>query len=596
MLLKNFPIFKGDGPYMPVLVDGLIRSLYFRPSYPKLAGWQGIRHTTLYGRCWSARITRHQGVFGLMFERENSEPGLVRSDFSLYYFPHPHEDLLEVFPLAAMAIAQEDDYSRIIGNFPALGRSLGLFQTGRLEICAGLCGKWMQIAVSALSRQRVRSRDGISLPDGRWLVAPGKYESDVPAWLLSFSLFRSLATTAGIVLNQGPDLTLISRSPGKLIEISRSGTKETEHPGISRLTLRLGLGKLPPNFSTLANGFFIPRNFKMQPWQDPAGITDCGLNPEGYRPDFIVFSGFLGSGKTTLIRDLLDRQMQKNFFSAVIQNEIGRENLDGKLLKGECELEEMDEGCVCCTLSGQIRRGVSRIMDRFSPDLIILETSGLANPKNITEDYRAIQDLVKPGPVITVVDALNFEDIIENSRLAREQVRAADRIIIAKADLVQEHILERLIKKIRKVNPGAHAFAGRNGRVNWSELLRLSEDAAKKNHPVPADTPDADNEILPDMKDIAGLTHVDEGFETLTLDFIRPLDKGELQRAMEKTGPGIYRIKGIVDLNNENTPFLVQKTGGKIDMEPLRDPRTDKRFLVFIGQGLDLEDLDSFPA
>jgi G3E family GTPase len=595
MLLKNFPIFKGDGPYIPVLVDGLIRSLYFRPSYPKLAGWQGIRHTTLFGRCWSARITRHLGVFGFMFEGEKTEPGLVRSDFSLYYFPHPDEKLLEVFPLAAMAIAQENDYTRIIGNFPALGQGLGLFQTGRMELCAGLSGKWMQISVSALSRQRVITREGISLPDGRCLVQPSGYESDVPAWLLSFALFRSLATTAGIVLSQGPELTLISRSPGEIMELGRSGAETTEHSGISRLTLSLGFGELPPDFSTPAKGFYLPRNFRVQPWQDPAGITDSRMNPKGYRPDFVIFSGFLGSGKTSLIRDLLDRQMQKNCFTAVIQNEVGRENLDGKLLKGECELEEMDEGCVCCTLSGQIRRGVSRILDRFRPDMIILETSGVANPANITDDYKAIRDLVKPGPVITVVDALHFEGIVEKSGLAGEQVKAADLIIIAKADLVPEHSLEGLIKTVGEINKNSRVFAGRKGRVNWSELLRLSENNFKKDQ-APVEFIDENKAILPDMKDIAGLTHEDEGFETLTLDFSRALDKVDLQRAMENTGPGIYRIKGIVDFNTESTPFLVQKTGGKIDMDPLHNPRTDKRFLVFIGQGLDQENLDLFSA
>lgn len=578
---------------MPLLLDGMIRSLYFRPSFPKLAGWQGIRHSTLYGRCWSAKITGHQGVFGVLFEREETETDHVRSDFSLYYFPHSDERVLEVFPLAAMAVAQEEDYSRIVGNFPALGQSLGLFQTGTLELCAGLSGEWMQMTVSALSRQRVRSTEGISLPDGRWLVRPGGFESDIPAWLLSFALFRTLATTTAIVLNQGPGLTHISRSPGELIVLDRAGAEVVESSVSSRLVLRLGFGKLPVDICSPAKGFFVPRNFKSQPWQDPAAIADSHLDPKSYRPDFIIFSGFLGSGKTTLIRDLLDRQMQKNYFSAVIQNEVGRENLDGKLLKGECELEEMDEGCVCCTLSGQIRRGVSRIMDRFRPDLIILETSGLANPQNITEDYRSIQDLVKPGPVITVVDALHFQGIIEKSLLAREQVVAADIIIIAKADLVQEHVQEELGKRVREVNPNARIFAGRNGRVNWSELLRFSEDR-ETNDQVPLQPLAENKAILPDMKDITGLTHADEGFETRTLDFTRAIDMDELRRAMEKTGPGIYRIKGIVDFSSEDTPFLVQKAGKKIDMEPLRNPYTDKRFLVFIGQGVDDAALDSF--
>ena len=591
MLLKNFPVFKGDGPYIPVLIEGLIRTLYFRPSYPKMAGWQGIRHSSLFGHCWSAKIIRHQGVFGFQFKGEQSEAGFVRSSFMIYYFPHPDEKLLEVFPLATLSTVQKQNYSQIIGNFPSLGQDLDFFQTGSLELCAGLSGEWMQMTVSAFSRQRVMSRHGISLPDGRWLVKPGEYESDVPAWHLSYAFFRALATTVSIVLNQGPEPALISRYPGEIMEITRDSVNTIESSQVFKLSLRLSFGELPQDISVPAKGFNIPRNFKKQPWQNPLEGEGTQLNQDNYRPDFVIFSGFLGSGKTTLIRSLLDRQMQKNYFTAVIQNEIGRENLDGKLLKGECELEEIDEGCVCCTLSGQIRRGVSRIMDRFKPDLIILETSGLANPDNIIKDYRAIQDLVKPGPVITVVDALNFEDVIENSRLSSEQVRAADQIIIAKADLVQEHVLERLVKRIGKVNPDARIFTGQNGQVNWSDLFSIYEDS-KTNRQLPSPSITEDKEILPDMRKVIGFTHADEGFETQTFYFTKAFDREGLLRTMEKTGPGVYRIKGIVDFRSEDTPFLVHKAGEIIDIEPLKKPLTDKRFLVFIGQGLDQENLD----
>lgn len=591
MLLKNFPVFKGDGPYIPVLIEGLIRTLYFRPSYPKMAGWQGIRHSSLFGHCWSAKIIRHQGVFGFEFKGEKSEAGFVCSSFMIYYFPYPDEKLVEVFPLATLSTVQKQNYSQIIGNFPSLGQDLDYFQTGSLEICAGLSGEWMQMTISAFSRQRVRSRHGLSLPDGRWLVKPGEYESDVPAWLLSYAFFRSLATSVSIVLDHRPEPALISRYPGKIMEITRNSVNTIESSQVARLSLSLNFGKLPQDISVPAKGFYIPRNFRMQPWQNPFEGGGTQLNQDNYRPDFVIFSGFLGSGKTTLIRDLLDRQMQKNYFTAVIQNEIGKENLDGKLLKGECELEEIDEGCVCCTLSGQIRRGVSRIMDRFKPDLIILETSGLANPKNITEDYKSIQDLVKPGPLITVVDALNFERVIEKSMLARDQVMDADIIIIAKADLVQEHIQEKLIKRIRKVNLSARIFIGQNGRVNWSDLLRFNQDN-KLNNQAPSPPFTEDKEILPEMRKVIGLNHADEGFETRTLYLTQSIDRDDLLRTMEKTGPGVYRIKGIVDLRSEDTPFLVHKAGEIINLEPLSKPRTDKRFLVFIGQGLDQENLD----
>ena len=148
------------------------------------------------------------------------------------------------------------------------------------------------------------------------------------------------------------------------------------------------------------------------------------------RPPLIILTGFLGSGKTSFLQHFIEYQTQRSRFVAVIQNEIGEVGLDGKLL--DYTVTEIDEGCVCCSLAGNLKQAVRGILESFSPDTIILETSGLANPLNLLEEMSELGEVVRFDTTVTLVDVLNLESTLSDYRIAVDQIRAADVIVLNK--------------------------------------------------------------------------------------------------------------------------------------------------------------------
>jgi G3E family GTPase len=182
------------------------------------------------------------------------------------------------------------------------------------------------------------------------------------------------------------------------------------------------------------------------------------------RPPLIVLTGFLGSGKTSFLQHFIEYQTQRSRFVAVIQNEIGEIGLDGKLL--DYTVTEIDEGCVCCSLVGNLKRAIQSILESFSPDYIILETSGLANPKNLLDDLGELAETVRLDATVTVVDALNFESTLANYAIAADQVAAADVLLLNKSDLVDEARLEQVKRQLGRLNANAPICVTRRGDVN----------------------------------------------------------------------------------------------------------------------------------
>ena len=119
------------------------------------------------------------------------------------------------------------------------------------------------------------------------------------------------------------------------------------------------------------------------------------------RPPLIILSGFLGAGKTSFLQHFIEYQTQCSRFVAV----IGEVGLDGKLL--DDTITEIDEGCVCCSLVGNLKRAVNGILSSFQPDYIILETTGAANPLNLLDEIVELEAQVRYDCTVTVVDGLN---------------------------------------------------------------------------------------------------------------------------------------------------------------------------------------------
>src|SRR5471032_3083121 len=168
-----------------------------------------------------------------------------------------------------------------------------------------------------------------------------------------------------------------------------------------------------------------------------------------------VLTGYLGAGKTTLLNRILSEDHGKRY--AVIVNEFGEVGIDNDLIVGaDEEVFEMNNGCVCCTVRGDLIRVVSGLMKRKGGfDAIIVETTGLADPGPVAQTFFVDEDVrqkTKLDAIITVVDAKHLLDEIESAHEAQEQIAFADVILVNKTDLVSPDQLKQVEGLIRQIN------------------------------------------------------------------------------------------------------------------------------------------------
>ena len=171
-----------------------------------------------------------------------------------------------------------------------------------------------------------------------------------------------------------------------------------------------------------------------------------------------VLTGYLGAGKTTLLNRILSEQHGKKY--AVIVNEFGEIGIDNDLIIGaDEEVFEMNNGCVCCTVRGDLVRILEGLMKRKGKfDAIIVETTGLADPAPVAQTFfvdQEIQDAARLDAVVTVADAKFLAARLKDAPEAKNQIAFADVVIINKADLVTEAELQEVEARIRGINPYA---------------------------------------------------------------------------------------------------------------------------------------------
>jgi G3E family GTPase len=189
-----------------------------------------------------------------------------------------------------------------------------------------------------------------------------------------------------------------------------------------------------------------------------------------------VLTGFLGSGKTTLLNRILSEKHGKRI--AVIENEFGEVGVDSELVIGaEEELFETNNGCICCTVRGDLIRILGQLMkrrDRF--DYILIETTGMADPGPVAQTFFLDDELKNQfqlDAIVTMVDARHFEQHIEELNEPAEQVAFADLVLLNKTDLVDAATLERIESRIRGINGTAKIHRTRNADVPIDKVLNV---------------------------------------------------------------------------------------------------------------------------
>ncbi|NYT22314.1 GTP-binding protein [Alcaligenaceae bacterium] len=195
-----------------------------------------------------------------------------------------------------------------------------------------------------------------------------------------------------------------------------------------------------------------------------------------------ILTGFLGAGKTTLLKRILTEFHGKRI--AVIENEFGPENIDNDLLVQDTseEIVELSNGCVCCTVRGDLMRTLNELRERrqageLNFERVIIETTGMANPGPVCQTFfmdDEIADYYRLDAVITVVDAKHGMGTLDNQEESQRQIGFADRILVSKKDLVQEDEYQALRSRLLRINPRAPITPVHFGDADLKSLLDIS--------------------------------------------------------------------------------------------------------------------------
>ncbi|WP_300668020.1 GTP-binding protein [Desulfoluna sp.] len=585
----------GSGSGLPRLLINIITRACYDKGLKKLAGWRGMAPTPGDPESWTFKLKGHRGIFGVGCEGKRGDNEKQTARFLICHFPDTEdEELVELMSLHAATTANRPDYLEKVRDFACREEMREPFLMGHLNFSLGQDASHLLLCLESPLKKRVVALDGVRLPQGTeedYLVPPGECEEDFPAFSLASVLFNAICAAVTYTLKTPPCFYRHAELPGQVVAYNAQGeitTQETDEWPLIRQTVGYGdlssvLKASGPNLAgdtIWQEGETLPDTLPPVIWQavtPDTALASLSTPLLDKRPQLIVLTGFLGSGKTTFINNFVEYHTSRNNFVAVVQNEIGETGLDGKLLEGNCNVVEIDEGCVCCTLAGQLSTGITELLGQFTPESIILETTGLANTFNLLDEIDELKELVRFDSVTTIVDCANALTTLETFDVARDQVRAADIVILNKTDLTGPEQTGAVEAKVRRLNAKTLILGTTHGNISPGLLY---DDAVGCND---AAGPDASN---PAPTHGHHVCHGEEGIGTLKIPLDHPLERKAFLTAIKELPPDILRVKGIVRFTDAEAVEVCQYVGGRIDLSRHTGPYDKEGFLIVIGRDI----------
>ena len=301
-----------------------------------------------------------------------------------------------------------------------------------------------------------------------------------------------------------------------------------------------------------------------------------------------ILTGFLGSGKTTLLNRILTENHGRKI--AVIENEFGEAGIDNQLLvqnSGE-QIVEMNNGCICCTVRGDLVRILGELWDRrIAGDIdferVIIETTGLADPAPVAQTFYVDPEVAEHyylDAIITVVDAVHADMQLNEHHECQEQVGFADRILLSKCDIANPAMVDNVETRLRRINARAPITRSDFGKANIDDILDIR-----------AFDLDAILQIEPDFLSDVSHEH-DDDISSFVFRDQRAFDleslRGLFEILMQAYGKDMLRYKGVLHVDGHSSRILIQGVH-MIMMDVVGEPWQDERrenTLVFIGRDL----------
>ncbi|CAK6693246.1 MULTISPECIES: CobW family GTP-binding protein [unclassified Synechococcus] len=359
------------------------------------------------------------------------------------------------------------------------------------------------------------------------------------------------------------------------------------------------------------------------PLQDPATVATTEPLPSGL--PVTILTGFLGAGKTTLLNHILSNQ--QGVKTAVLVNEFGEIGIDNDLVvtTGE-DMVELSNGCICCSINGELLEAVYRILDRPDPvDYLVVETTGLADPLPVAMTFLGsdLREQTRLDSIITLVDAENFGEEILAGEVGRAQIVYSDMLLLNKCDLVEEERLAELERQLRTIKTDARILRSVKGEVPLPLLLSVglfesdkvatSQQAEQERAAAAADHDACDHEHGHCVHDHTehdhnhhshadhghGGHHHDhgahpdhlaiEGFTSLSFAADGPFALRKFQNFLDNQLPGsVFRAKGILWFNESERRHVFHLAGKRFSIDDSDWPSDErKNQIVLIGRDLD---------
>jgi len=312
-----------------------------------------------------------------------------------------------------------------------------------------------------------------------------------------------------------------------------------------------------------------------------------------------VLTGFLGSGKTTVLNRILTEAKERNLKPAVVLNEVGDVNVEGELFEKDIPMSELLGGCICCTSRGDLGMELVQLAQENEPDVIWIESTGVAQPLEIMDGVTeaSLYAKLELKNIITVVDSRHLLDRMrigsgKTFKLMKEQIRVANILVLNKLDLVHEGDVKELKEALAEWNPYARIIMTTRGELDptvlYAETAIIHREQGTQDHDHgPACIHSEHGHHHDDHDHHSMHDHI----HSLTYYFKGDVDSVAFESFLKQLPDEVYRAKGIVTFRDTASLFLFEFAYREIDFLRVTPQKAVNNVAVFIGEGFSQSDL-----